>query len=120
MGDIQHGGINGAASIIHRLTGSVRTGGGKKEVISNTTEGWNSQPLLISAKDTVYVYTDYATSEGQDIPNIKIGDGNAYLIDLPFLVSDCNVTPEDIEKWNNKVSAFLDPLDEENLILSTD
>ena len=120
MSDIQHGGINGTAAVIRHITGSVRAGGGKKEVISNTTEGWNSQPQLISAKDVIYVYTDFATVEGQDVPNVKIGDGNAYLIDLPFLVSDSGITPADIESWNNKVCAFIDPLDSENLVLSND
>ena len=47
-----------------RITGTVSIGGGgggRKEILSNTTAGWESDPYLISVKDTIYVYTDYKT-----------------------------------------------------------
>lgn len=82
---------------------------------SNTTEYWNSIPDLVSASNTIYVYTDYNEESGVDIPAIKIGDGSAYLIDLPF-VATTNITQSDIDNWNNKVSVMLDNTNLENLV----
>ena len=73
-----------------RISGSVSIGGGgggRKEVLSNTTAAWNSDPYLISVKDTIYVYTDYATDHGTDIPALKVGDGVTAVKDLPFITS---------------------------------
>lgn len=53
---------------------------------------WDSQRLYIPKRGEIVVYTDYATTVryGQrvKVPNIKIGDGTAYLIDLPFVGDD--------------------------------
>ena len=131
MSDIQHGGIEGSignrnidgtARLIQRITGSMSPGSGgcRKEVISNTTEAWNSNPQLMSVKDIIYVYTDHSIINGHPIPAIKVGDGLAYLIDLPFVSSGTEVTPEQIAAWDNKVAAIIDPNDPETLILYTD
>lgn len=70
-------------------------------ILSHTVEEWNAQPRLMSIKDVLYVYTDYRQNEqGQDVPGVKIGDGQSYLIDLPFTVIP--ITPEDIQRWDNK------------------
>lgn len=84
----------------------------------NTRAAWDSAPMLISEPDIFYVYTDYRKQNGYNIPGIKLGDGNAYLIDIPFF--DTGVTEADREFWNNKVSAKIDPYDLEKLILHTD
>lgn len=74
MSDIQHGGISGSignrnldgtARLVQRITGSMSpgSGGGRKEIISNTTEAWNSNPHYVSVKDIVYVYTDQRIEE---------------------------------------------------------
>lgn len=89
-----------------------------KPIVSNTTAGWNSQPSLISEKDRIYVYTDYQMVDDQPVPGLKVGDGNAYLIDIPF-ISFGDVTPEERAIWNNKVSAAMSTEDAENLIFST-
>ena len=128
MSGIQHGGIEGSiinrhisgtASAIQRIAGSMATGGsgGRKEIISNTTEAWNSNPGLKSVKDIVYVYTDYRTVDGHPIPGIKIGDGLAFVVDLPFV---SGVTDEQIAFWNDKCSVMIDPEDPEHLIFYTD
>lgn len=81
---------------------------------SKTTAEWNSQPGLISEKNKIYVYTDYDEVDGQKIPAMKIGNGNAYLIDLPFTaMGSGNVTPEQIEFWNNKARVYIDSQDEQ-------
>ena len=112
--------IQGAVTGNARLQGSVNLSGAAfRQVISKTTAEWNANPQIVSSKDIIYVYTDYKVVDEQNVPNIKIGDGNAYLIDLPFVAPD-GVTEEQIEFWNNKVSVRLDDTDPENMILYTD
>lgn len=102
-------------------------------VLSDTTENWNKQASLISELNTVYVYVDHQTKtdeEGKEIwiPGIKIGDGKAYLIDLPFsdelMIAHINdlgihVTPEEKEFWNNKVRTYIDTVEGEQLVFTT-
>lgn len=78
----------------------------------NTTAGWNAQSTLISGNGTIYIYSDYKTVDGKNIPNIKIGDGTSYLSALPFAFTDSthaadtdiHVTADDKTKWNNKAT----------------
>lgn len=89
----------------------------KKQVLFNTTAAWNAQVQLTSEPDTLYIYTDHQTdSQGNKIAGIKVGDGNAYLIDMPFtdevIMDHINdnvrhITAEERAFWNNKVSCYL-------------
>lgn len=102
-------------------------------VLSDTTENWNKKASLISELNTVYVYVDHQTKtdeEGKEIwiPGIKIGDGKAYLIDLPFsdelMIAHINdlgihVTSEEKEFWNNKVRTYMDTVEGEQLVFTT-
>ena len=98
-----------------------------KQVLFNTTNGWNTQSSLISQENKLYVYTDHATdSSGNPLAGIKVGDGNAYLIDIPFIdqlftnhINDTSihVTPAEKAFWNNKVSCYYAGLD--TLVLTT-
>lgn len=95
---------------------------------SGTTAYWNSMPNYIPPNGMIVVYTDFTQDEeGNDIPGIKIGDGNAYLIDKPFVGGDAfdeieahienieiHVSQQDRENWNQKVD---DPIIEEDDIL---
>ena len=70
----------------------------------DTVEGWGSKRNLRSKEKVIYVYTDYELGpDGKYIPGFKIGDGNAYVADLPFT---SNVTMEEKNFWNNKVRVF--------------
>lgn len=102
-------------------------------VLSDTTENWNKKASLISELNTVYVYVDHQTKtdeEGKEIwiPGIKIGDGKAYLIDLPFsdelMIAHINdlgihVTAEEKKFWNNKVRTYMDTVEGEQLVFTT-
>lgn len=104
---------------------------GFSKVYSDTKQHWNSQLGLISEKNAIYVYTDYATVDGNQVPAIKIGDGLAYVVDLPFVSDDIrslillhisdpvpHVSAEERTSWNNGVTAYMSNLDPENLILA--
>ena len=84
-------------------------------VACKTTEEWEQLTTLVSVLGEVYVYTDGGEDpEGNPIPKIKIGDGLAYVVDLPFIAgTDLQITQADIDNWNNKVAVRADG---ENLI----
>ena len=90
-------------------------GGGTQEVYYNTTAGWNAQTTLVSQAGVIYVYSDYKVEGGKNIPNIKIGDGLAYVVDLPFMNMD--VTEAQKAFWNNKVTT-VDSVQNETLIFT--
>lgn len=130
-----------AINVYFNKTGSRLTSnnaeGALKELASNyapikrgTVQYWNSQPTLISELNCIYIYTDYTSMEGQPISAIKIGDGSAYLIDLPFVGEDIrnvlithitnnviHITAEERARWNNKITCD-DSVSNEILILT--
>ena len=102
-------------------------------IISNTTAGWNSNPLYISQPNVIYVYTDHTTlSNGVLVPGLKVGDGMAYVVDLPFIggssgdlqqhISNLgiHVADDDRELWDNKWSGYIDSDDSEKLVFTTE
>lgn len=120
----------GVSPTLDASFGSVYIVGGDCKVLYASTATWNSQPQLISRRGYIYIYSDYKQNEqGQKIPAMKVGDGSAYLIDLPFVddliqkhIADnvIHITQEEREFWNNKVRCFIDPLNEHNLIFTTE
>lgn len=100
----------GVYSAIHNLDIPV--------VLYDTKANWNSNSSYIPPEGAIIIYSDYATdSNNINIPNIKIGDGLAYLIDLPYVSDDLrnevlshvsnttiHITAEERSAWNNKVS----------------
>ena len=109
---------------------------GLGRVYYDTKENWDSDISRIAERGVVYIYSNYQYIEDEDgnqipVAGIRIGDGSSYLIDMPF-VSDAatylitahiantkvHVTPQERQFWNNKVSAYADHQDAENLILS--
>lgn len=101
-----------------------------------TTEYWNSQVTLIGELSHLYVYTDYGIAEvdgkSVSIPNIKIGDGNAYLIDNPFITTSVekllqlhaedntkHITDDERSAWNDKVRCYINPDDAETVVFTT-
>ena len=89
---------------------------------SDTTANWNAQTTLRSINKCIYIYTDFKTVDGMNIPGIKIGNG-AYLIDLPFItdwIDNGLVTNTERNFWNNKVTAVIDENDQTMLYLTKD
>lgn len=107
----------------------IELGSAGAKVLRGTTAYWNSQASLISEKDVSYIYTDYRVITHGDgttttYYGLKIGDGRAYLIDIPFIGgggggSDSGITQDDIDNWNNKWSGYINPNNPENLVFYT-
>lgn len=102
------------------------------KILSDTNENWNMYPNTVSIKDTIYIYTDYQiNSEGKYVPGIKIGDGVTFIVDLPFihdilnsqitniLANYCTVTNEEKKFWNDKMRCYMDDVDKEKLIFTS-
>lgn len=114
----------------------------------DTTENWNMSDL-VPMPGEVIVYTDYEVKTYEveeygekvtktvEIPNIKIGTGNAYVQDLPFVDEktrdilmahiqdhDIHVTLQEKVFWNNKINVddakeqITGELEDETLILN--
>lgn len=96
----------------------------------NTTSYWNQHHDFVPAAGEIIVYDDGAsTIEGGTIPQIKIGDGSAYISDLPFInahivstlsehISNQSIhtSLEEKEFWNDKVTCYLDTIDTETIV----
>lgn len=103
----------------------------------DTTANWNAATEFIPKAGEVIIYTDYSTYQVEEfgetvtkyIPNIKIGDGQAYVQDLPFVDKDLrdrlleHINDMDMhvilgEKvfWNNKVNIDDYPTSEAEIV----
>lgn len=104
----------------------------RTKYIAKTTAEWNSDITTVSELGTIYIYTDYKTLTKDDktiaIPGIKVGTGNAYVIDLPFLAIDdqaiwdhinngnIHVTLQEKAFWNDKVTVT--DIEQETLVFT--
>lgn len=97
------------------------------KVYYDTEENWATKTTMQSEPGILYVYTDHQSLDGRDIPGIKIGDGNAYVVDLPFIDdvyaqhiinTTLHVTQSEKDFWNNKVTCFIDPTKSDKLIFT--
>ena len=92
-----------------------------------TTAYWNTQTSLESEEGAIYVYSDHYSDENGTVPGVKIGTGNAFVVDLPFvdrvyaehIVDELiHITDSERQYWNDKVTCYIDPLNAKNLIFS--
>lgn len=95
----------------------------------DTTANWNAAIGFVPLEGEIIIYTDYrqetTVENGQtvtkNVAGIKIGDGMAYVQDLPF---QSGVTENDIKFWNDKVNindsreSIVGGLEDETLIFS--
>ena len=91
----------------------------------DTTENWNNAIGFIPLQGELIIYNDYKTIQKEIdgelrtvlIPGIKIGDGRAYVQDLPFIDEELrdkimmhinnpniHVTLQEKIFWNNKLN----------------
>lgn len=95
----------------------------------DTVEGWGNTLDYIPLEGELIIYTDYANINGVNIPAIKVGDGLAFAVDLPFVGDDmrnlliahindtvAHITADEREFWNNKVRCYING---EKLVFTT-
>ncbi len=76
----------------------------------DTKETWNSKKNYIGEKGHIYVYSNYSSKTLDDgtvvkVPALKIGDGEAYLIDLPYIKTE-DETKEIIETIEEEITTL--------------
>lgn len=103
----------------------------------DTTENWNNAVGFIPLKGEIIIYSDYDSEEVDGktvyIPNMKIGDGKAYCIDLPFIPTsdkdalmahiqntDVHTTAQEKEFWNNKVRCYVETVEQDGTLVDGD
>ena len=73
----------------------------------NTTETWSKMIDYIPPAKTLIVYSDHIILEdGTVVPGLKIADGLAYVVDLPF-VTNAPITPEEKEVIEQEVTTLV-------------
>ena len=99
-----------------------------------TTEEWNGYTQYVPDANRIIVYSDKSIVDGVPVPGIKIADGKAYVVDLPFVGDDLasefmnalqehindhqiHITEEERQFWNNKINYNVNE-QSENLILT--
>ena len=96
-------------------------------VICDTTANWALKSSVESIEGMIYVWTDYRVVDGENVPGVKIGTGNAYIVDLPFIDAEyakhiadmaIHITQAEREFWNNKITCYIDPDKSDKIILS--
>lgn len=79
-------------------------GGGNAKLEYHTTQYYNEHPSTIYEAGTIIVFSDYKKDgQGQDIPGVKISDGLAYALDLPFITSNIDDIQELVEQLQQQV-----------------
>ena len=98
---------------------------GTARLVTGTTAYWEEHLDYVPSKGEIVVYTDRSTIDGVQYPGVKIGDGKAFGVDLPFVGDDRNtmildllnihvndtdkhLVPGERNSWNNKVSCSID------------
>lgn len=93
-------------------------------VYSDTTANWDSKVTYVPEDGDIIIYIDKSTIEDggsvKNVPGIKIGDGNAYCVDLPFVADDIakdlydhisntsiHVSSSDRTFWDSKLNCNL-------------
>ena len=123
-------------SVVYNARGERITGRAIiHDVYTGDTEYWNSQIGYIPGNGDIIVYTDKGVIDDgsgttKNVPGIKMGDGLAYCVDLPFVGDDIaktliehindlskHVTEEERARWNNKINCE-NYVQEETLVLN--
>lgn len=104
-------------------------GSSQSQIFYNTTAYWDAQTTTPSIEGAIYIYSDHdKDGSNNDIPGIKVGTGNAYVPDLPFIdykydahLADTvsHITAAERTAWNGKVRCYIDNNNTENLVFTT-
>lgn len=63
-------------------------GGSLSNIIAKTTAEWALLVEYVPAFSEIDIYTDHGTVDEQPVPGIKVGDGENFVADLPFVGDD--------------------------------
>lgn len=90
---------------------------GLEAVRVNTTAAWNEQTDYAPPVGQIVIYTDGNVVDGVSYPKFKVGDGNAYVVDLPFTEADLKAT---LNEHINNAAIHLSTTDRTKLVNSVE
>ena len=99
---------------------------GKAEI--HTSAEWASMPQVVSEAGKIYVYSDHQIVDGVAVPGIKIGDGTAHVVSLPFIdivyqnhIDNVAIHVSDADRifWNNKVRCYASTTQNETIVFTS-
>lgn len=67
---------------------STDRGGSLSNIIAKTTAEWALLVEYVPAYAEIDIYTDHGEVDEQPVPGIKVGDGESFVADLPFVGDD--------------------------------
>lgn len=117
----------------------IDTGGYRKDfarIEVKTSAEWSGYTQYVPEAGKIIVYSDRRVIDGVAYPGIKIADGLAYVVDLPFVGDDVSaafmnaleehvndqvvhITEDERQFWNNKINYNFDEQGE-NLVFNRD
>lgn len=104
--------------MLEYLEKAISASGAK--IYYDTKENWSKQTSLVSEKGSLYIYSDQFMSGDVPIPSIKVGDGSAYVVDLPFTtnvidshIKDMTVHLSEQDRWKLENSVCAELIGEE-------
>lgn len=111
--------------VLHSIGVAPAIPHGMAKLTMDTTAHWAEKLTYIPQRGEIIVYSDRQIIDGVEYPGVKIGDGKAYCVDLPFVGDDSNnaiidlinnhindtdahLVPGERDAWNRKVSCSID------------
>lgn len=115
-----------------------RGGGTGGNIEYHTTQYYDTEHKTeIYPAGTILIYSDYKTdAQGKLVPGVKVSDGLAYVVDLPFITEQeeaaleiadealeiANAVATTLEQkeqsWDNKITCSDEPVQNETLIFT--
>ena len=99
-------------------------------VTTGTTAEWAARTDYVPLAGEIIVYTDHDEVGGISVPAVKIGDGSAFAVDLPFVSDDIrailqdhaanaaiHISAADRDAWNGTVRCYYD--ENETVVFTT-
>lgn len=59
-----------------------------QSILYATKSYWDRQLTFVPPRGALIIYADRTVEDSVNIPGFKVGDGNAYVVDLPFSQQD--------------------------------
>ena len=119
-GSLSEEGLVTRTSTLEEIVAELKADGAKLQI--KTSEEWAREEENTSYLNLIYFYKDIDEETGKIVEKIRVGDGVTKIKDLPFIADssalETQVTPQEKEKWNNKVSVSLDGSNE-SIIFTT-
>ena len=98
----------------------IRIGSGESNIQIKTTQEWRDEtPKTVSQEGVFYIFVETDSEDKFTSTRVKIGDGKAYVVDLPFIDQNrLEITQNQIDHWNHKLDLATEVINDEKLVFT--